>query len=41
MKYMKGIIVGSAIGAGVMMMYKEGLFKKKKMKQLVKKMNIF
>ena len=40
MKFVKGIIIGSAIGVGVMMMYSEGMFNKKKMKQMVKKMNV-
>lgn len=40
MKFVKGIIVGSAIGLGVMMMYSEGMLNKKKMKQMVKKMNV-
>ncbi len=40
MKFVKGIIVGSAIGVGVMMMYSDGMLNKKKMKQIVKKMNV-
>lgn len=40
MKFVKGIIIGSAIGVGVMMMYSEGMLNKKKMKQMVKKMNV-
>lgn len=40
MKFVKGMIIGSALGVGVMMMYSEGMLNKKKMKQMVKKMNI-
>ncbi|MGN1310481.1 MAG: hypothetical protein ACI4VP_02015 [Clostridia bacterium] len=40
MNFVKGMIVGSAIGVGVMMMYSEGMLNKKKMKQMVKKMNV-
>ncbi len=40
MKFVKGIIIGSAIGVGVMMMYSEGMLNKKKMKQMVRKMNV-
>lgn len=40
MKFVKGMIVGSALGVGMMVMYSEGLFNKKKMKQMVKKINM-
>lgn len=40
MKLVKGIIIGSALGVGVMMMYSEGMFNKKKMKQMARKMNV-
>ncbi len=40
MKFVKGMIIGSALGVGVMMMYSEGMLNKKKMKQMVKKMNM-
>lgn len=44
MKFTKGIIIGSVITAGVMMMYKENNMNTKKLmkkgKQLVKKMGI-
>lgn len=40
MKFVKGMLIGSAIGVGVMMMYSEGMLNKKKMKQMVKKMNL-
>lgn len=40
MKFMKGVIVGSAIGVGMMMMYSEGKINKRKVKQMVKKMNV-
>ena len=40
MKFVKGMLIGSAIGVGVMMMYSEGMINKKKMKQMVKKMNV-
>ena len=40
MKFVKGVIVGSALGFGVMMMYSEGILNKKKMKQMVKKINV-
>lgn len=40
MKFVKGMIVGGALGVGVMMMYSEGMLSKKKMKQMVKKMNV-
>lgn len=37
MKFVKGMILGSAISVGMMVMYSEGMFNKKKMKQMVKK----
>ena len=37
---MKFLIVGGALGLGVMMMYSEGMLNKRKMKQMVKKMNV-
>ena len=37
MKFVKGIIVGSALGAGMMIMYSEGMLNKKKIKQMAKK----
>lgn len=40
MKLVKGIIIGSALGVGVMMMYSEGMFNKKKMKQMARKINV-
>ena len=40
MKFVKGMIVGSAIGVGMMVMYSEGMFNKRKMKQLAKKINV-
>lgn len=44
MKFTKGIIIGSMITAGVMMMYKEDMMDTKKMmkkgKQLMRKMGI-
>ena len=40
MKFVKGIIVGSAIGIGMMVMYSEGMINKRKMKQMAKKINI-
>ena len=40
MKFVKGMIVGSALGIGMMVMYSEGYFNKKKMKQMVKKINM-
>ena len=40
MKFMKGIIVGSALGVGMMMMYQEGMLNKKKVKQMAKKINL-
>lgn len=40
MKFVKGMLIGGAIGLGVMMMYSEGMLNKKKMKQMVRKMNI-
>ena len=40
MKFVKGMILGGALGGGVMMMYSEGMLSKKKMKQMAKKMNI-
>ena len=40
MKFVKGIIVGGAIGVGMMMMYSEGMLNKKKIKQMAKKINL-
>ena len=40
MKFVKGIIVGGAIGVGMMMMYSEGMLNKKKIKQIAKKINL-
>ena len=40
MKFVKGMIVGSALGIGMMVMYSEGMLNKRKMKQMVKKLNI-
>ena len=40
MKFVKGIIVGGALGVGMMMMYSEGMFNKKKIKQMAKRINI-
>ena len=40
MKFVKGMIVGGALGVGMMVMYSEGVFNKKKMKQMVKKINM-
>ena len=37
MKFVKGIIVGSALGVGMMIMYSEGMLNKKKIKQMAKK----
>ena len=39
MKFVKGMIIGSAISVGMMVMYSEGMFNKKKMKQMVKKIS--
>ena len=40
MKFVKGMLIGGAIGLAVMMMYSEGMLNKRKMKQMVKKMNV-
>ncbi len=44
MKFMKGVLIGTMISAGVWMMYNEDMFNKnkimKKGKQIAKKMNI-
>ncbi len=40
MKFVKGMLLGSAISVGMMVMYSEGMFNKKKMKQMVKKINL-
>lgn len=40
MKFVKGMLIGGAIGLGVMMMYSEGMINKKKMKQMARKMNV-
>lgn len=40
MKFVKGMLIGGALGLGVMMMYSEGMLNKKKMKQMVRKMNM-
>ena len=40
MKFVKGMLIGGAIGLGVMMMYSEGMLNKRKMKQMVRKMNV-
>lgn len=43
MKFVKGIVVGTAISAGIMMIYSEGMNKKnlmKKGKQIAKKWGI-
>lgn len=39
MKFVKGMILGGVISVGMMVMYSEGMFNKKKMKQMVKKMS--
>lgn len=44
MKLMKGILIGTMVSAGVLMMYNEKMFNQKKMmkkgKQMAKKMGI-
>lgn len=43
MKFVKGMVLGTMVTAGMMMMYKEGKSKKKMMKkgkQFIKKMGI-
>ena len=40
MKFVKGMILGSAISVGMMIMYSEGMLNKKKMKQMAKKINL-
>ncbi len=44
MKFMKGMLIGTAIAAGVTFMYSEGMMNKKKMlrtgKKLAKKMGM-
>lgn len=40
MKFVKGMILGSAISVGMMVMHSEGMFNKKKMKQMIKKMSL-
>lgn len=40
MKFVKGMLLGSAISVGMMVMYSEGMLNKKKMKQMIKKMSL-